>query len=88
MPDKPQNELNLDVNMRSRTKTFYKGLVKSLTTLNDKGELDVLPLHTNFISIVKKYVIIDKSLKTEQKFDIDSAVLSVQDGKIDVYVGV
>jgi F0F1-type ATP synthase epsilon subunit len=74
--------------MRSRTKNYFKGSVHSVTAYNDKGELDILPMHTNFVSIVKKYVIVDKGLKTEQRFDYDTGVLSVQDGKIDLYVGV
>ncbi len=74
--------------MRSRTKNFFNGKVHSITAFNDKGELDILPMHTNFVSIVKGYVIVDKSLSTEQKFEYDSGVLSVQDGKIDLYVGV
>jgi F0F1-type ATP synthase epsilon subunit len=80
--------LLLEVYIRSRTKNYYKGSAQSLTTYNDKGELDILPMHTNFVSIIKKYIIVDKGLPTLKKFDLESAVLSVQDGKVDVYVGV
>lgn len=83
-----QTELTLDFHMRSRTKVYFKGTIHSVTAYNDKGELDVLPMHTNFVSIVKKYIVLDKGLKTEQKFEFDSGVMSVQDGKIDLYVGV
>lgn len=83
-----QTELSLEFYMRSRTKNYFRGTIRSLTAYNDKGELDILPMHTNFVSIVKNYVIVDKGLPTEQKFDYESGVLSVQDGKIDLYVGV
>lgn len=80
--------INLTVNMRSKSKIYYKGNVKSVTTTNERGEFDILPMHTNFVSIVRKYVTLDKNLPTMQKFDIDSAVLSVQNGIVDIYVGI
>jgi len=88
MPQLNKTDLTLEFYMRSRTKNFFRGTISSLTAYNDKGELDILPMHTNFVSIVKKYVIVNKGLPNEQKFDYESGVLSVQDGKIDLYVGV
>jgi len=88
MPQLNKTDLTLEFYMRSRTKNFFRGTISSLTAYNDKGELDILPMHTNFVSIVKNYVIVNKGLPNEQKFDYDSGVLSVQDGKIDLYVGV
>ncbi|NMB69635.1 hypothetical protein GYA27_00325 [candidate division WWE3 bacterium] len=88
MPQLNNTELTLDFYMRSRTKNYFHGTIHSLTAYNDKGELDILPMHTNFVSIVTKYVIVDKGLSTEQKFDYESGVLSVQERKIDLYVGI
>ena len=88
MPQLNKTDLTLEFYMRSRTKNFFRGTISSLTAYNDKGELDILPMQTNFVSIVKKYVIVNKGLPNEQKFDYESGVLSVQDGKIDLYVGV
>lgn len=88
MADLNASELTLDFYMRSRTKNYFEGKVQSITAFNDKGEMDILPMHTNFVSIIKQYIILDKGLPSEKKFDLDSGVLSVQDGKVDVYVGV
>lgn len=78
----------LELFVRSRTKNYFQGKVKSVSSVNQTGEFDILPLHANFITIATKYLIMDKSLPTEKKIDFDSAVVSVIEGKIDVYVGV
>lgn len=83
-----ETELTLGLNMRSRTKSYFNGKVHSVTAYNDKGELDILPLHTNFVSLVKKYVVIDAGLSSQQRFEFDSGVLSVQENTVDLYVGV
>lgn len=88
MADLNASELTLDFYMRSRTKNYFEGKAHSITAFNDKGELDILPMHTNFVSIIKQYIVLDKGLSSEKKFDFESGVLSVQDGKVDVYVGV
>ncbi len=78
----------LELFVRSRTKNYFQGKVKSISSVNQTGEFDILPLHANFITLVTKYLIMDKSLPTEKKIEFDSAVVSVIGGKIDVYVGV
>ena len=76
----------LGIYIRSRKKDYFKGTCYSLTSNNDKGVFDVLPLHANFITLIKDYVIIDKGKSTEQKIDIDKGVLSVSSNKVDVYL--
>jgi F0F1-type ATP synthase epsilon subunit len=78
----------LSVLIKSRTKIFFDGRAQSLTSNNDKGVFDILPQHANFISIIKDFIIVDKGLKTEQKFTIKNGVLSVQSNKVDVYLDV
>ena len=82
------SEDNLELFVRSRTKNYFQGKVKSISSVNQTGEFDILPLHANFITLATKYLIMDKSLPTEKKIEFDSAVVSVIEGKIDVYVGV
>ena len=83
-----KQNLTLVVYIRSRNKSFYKGPIRSLTALNDTGEFDVLPQHANFITLIKDYIILDKDYETEQKFDIESGVLSVLGENINAYIGV
>lgn len=82
------SDLYLTLNVRSRTKTFFQGKVKSVTAINKTGLFDILPLHANFITLVSKYLIIDKGTPTEKKIEFYSAVVSVMGTRVDVYVGV
>ena len=82
------NELTLDVYVRSRTKNYFQGSARSLTATNKTGQFDILPMHANFITMVKDWVIVDKGLSTEKKIEFTSAVISVNGNHLDVYVGV
>ena len=79
---------SLNLFVRSRTKTYFQGRVKSVSSLNQTGAFDILPMHANFITLITKYLIIDRTLPTEKKIEFDSAVVSAIGGKVDVYVGV
>lgn len=78
----------LTVNIRSRKKSFYEGKADSVTSLNDKGEFDVLAQHANFISIISNYVILNKNTKEEKKFVITSGVLRVKADIVDIFLDV
>ncbi len=82
------SDLEVYVKIRSRTKTFFEGNAKSVTSINQTGVFDILPMHANFITLIKDYVLVNKGLPTEKKVQIKSAVLSVIGTKVDVYVEV
>jgi len=79
---------NLNVLVKSRKKTYFKGDALSVTCLNDKGEFDILPEHANFISLIRNYIIIDKGLKSEQKFVISNGILRIKENKAEVFLEV
>lgn len=79
---------NLNVSVRSRKKTYFKGGALSVTSLNDEGEFDILPEHANFISLIRSYIVIDKGLKSEQKFVISNGISRVKENKVEVFLEV
>jgi F0F1-type ATP synthase epsilon subunit len=79
---------NLNVSVRSKKKTYFKGNAVSITSLNDKGEFDILPGHANFISLISKYVVIDKDQKSEQKFVVSNGILRVKENTVEVFLEV
>jgi F0F1-type ATP synthase epsilon subunit len=79
---------NLNVSIRSKKKTYFKGGTMSVTSLNDKGEFDILPGHANFISLISKYVVIDKGQDSEQKFIISNGILRVRENTVEVFLEV
>lgn len=77
---------NIHVLIKNRTKVFFDGPAYSLTSVNDTGVFDILPTHANFVSIIRDYIVIDKGLPTEKKFEIKNGVLSILSNNINVYL--
>lgn len=76
----------LKVSIKSRIKSLYDGSATSLTSVNDTGEFDILASHANFVSLIKEKIILDKSLATEKKFEVNSGVLSCTSDNVSVYL--
>ena len=79
---------SLNISIKDRKKIYFEGNALSITSSNIKGEFDVLPMHADFITLIKKYVIIDRGLTTQQQFDIDNGVMAVLANKVYVYLGI
>lgn len=78
----------IHVTVKSKEKILYDGVAHTVTSKNERGVFDILPLHTNFITLISEIIIIDKGLATEQKFEIEKGVLYVVSNKVDIYVGI
>lgn len=83
-----ESKVLLDVTIKSKEKVLFDGASHSVTSKNERGIFDVLPFHTNFITLIVDYVILDKGLSTEQKFNMEKGVFYVLANKVDVYVGI
>lgn len=96
MADTPQQPVSredlrrkfLTVHIASPDHLVFDGSAKALSTTNDKGPLDILPAHENFISIVKEKIVIYDASNKAKEIKIDSAVLHVNANKVDVFVGI
>jgi F0F1-type ATP synthase epsilon subunit len=74
--------------IRDRERILYKGKALSLTTVNDQGLFDILPNHSNFISIIKdKLDILSPDGKT-LSVPVTRAILKVFEGDVKVYLGI
>jgi F0F1-type ATP synthase epsilon subunit len=86
MPENPNYSETLKVDIRNRKEQFFKGEAKTVSSVNDTGEFDVLPQHANFVTLIKAYVIVDKGMQSEKKFEIDNGVLAAKTDAVDVYL--
>ena len=73
--------------VRDREKILFQGDAKALTSLNDRGEFDVLPEHTNFISVIREKITVHKTDGGHEDFTIDHGVVKVYMGQAAVYLG-
>lgn len=78
----------LEVLIRSKNKIYYKGKAHSVSSANEAGPFDVLSAHTNFITLVRDFIIIDFDLETRRDFKIDRGVLKVSSNKVDGFIGI
>jgi len=88
MADKLRKNPDLFITVKSRKDTLFTGNAYSITSLNELGFFDILPFHTNFVTLIKDFVVIDKGLPTEKNIKMDKGILTVISNTIKVYVGV
>lgn len=83
------NETAIAVCVRNGDKILYNATAKVVSSVNEMGIFDILPLHSNFISIIKEEIIIHESSGGKKKIPItDRGVLSVRENKIDIFLGI
>lgn len=76
----------IHVIIKNKESIIYDGQVTAVSSFNDVGLFDVLPLHENFISLVKDKIIIHDS-SGQKEFKINNGLLKVKDDKVDIYLG-
>ena len=73
----------------SREGVIFEGEAASVSSYNDKGKFDVLPNHTNFISLIKKNLtIMEDDTKGGKNLKFENALMRVKENKVEVYLGV
>ena len=78
---------NVYVIVRDKETILFEDEARAITSFNEKGIFDVLPLHENFISIIKKSVIIHRKTGQKHEIKIDNGILKVFENKINIYLG-
>lgn len=78
----------LHVFIRNRDSVMFQGDVVSISTRNEKGIFDILPLHSNFISLVEQKLILQKIDGQKQEFFVSNGILRVSENRVEVYIGV
>lgn len=78
----------LNVSVRSKKEKIYEGIARSVSSQNEMGFFDILPMHTNFVTLVKNFVVIDKGLSTEKYIKIESGIVTVVGDLVKVYIGI
>lgn len=87
MKNKTDTQL-LQLKMLSPEKTLYEGMVSSVTCHNPKGTFDILYQHTNFMSMIDHEVVIIDPTNKKQVFQIENALINVQDNVVTILVDV
>ena len=62
------------------------GETRGVTSFDSKGQFDVLPYHSNLISVIKNKLILYLPSGDKQEILVSGGVLQVVDGKVRVFL--
>lgn len=82
-----QNKVAFTLTIRDRERILFNGQAKALSSVNEAGVFDILPEHTNFISIVKDKLTVHKPDGGSEDITIDHGVVKVYANQVSVYLG-
>lgn len=74
--------------VRDRETILYQGNALAITTRNERGKLDVLPEHANFISIIDEFVDIIRDDNKILKIPVTRGILKIYDNEARIYLGI
>lgn len=80
--------LILDVIILSSDKTYFLGKAKSVSSKNKLGPFDVLPMHENFISMLRDKVTVVDLAGKKTVVSCDQGILEVADNRVRVFIGI
>ena len=77
----------LQVFVMSGDSILYNDKATSVSSRNENGRFDILPLHTNFISIIKEFINIQQSDSQHKEIIIKNAILRVYENNVQIFIG-
>lgn len=81
---KPQ----LHVTIKSPDTVLYSGDAVILSSENTVGKFDILPNHSNFISLITTEVTLVNLNKKTQNFLFTAGVIKCKDNEISIFIGI
>lgn len=68
--------------------TLYQGEVEAVTSSNIRGTFDILPYHSQFISLIEKEVILHHENGEKRKFDLVRGIIHVVNNEAKIFLGI
>ena len=78
----------LHVEVRSRQGLMFEGELFAVSSFNQAGPFDVLPGHTNFISMIKDKLILRRHDGRVEEINVQDGVIMVEGDKVEVFLGI
>ncbi len=69
-------------------RVVFEGEIEGLSSKNKKGEFDILPDHSNFITVVQEKLTLFFPDKSTKEFAVDLGVIRFLEDKVEVYLGI
>jgi len=75
----------LFLTIRDPDRMLFQNTVDAISTYNNRGLFDVLPVHENFITIIQDSVIVHIKEKV-QKFEFKKGILKVEENEVLIFL--
>lgn len=86
-PQQPLSSTTLHITVINKDGIVTDEDASAVTSYNKIGVFDVLPMHENFISLIKDELIIHKGNESK-KINIKDGIMKVTDNQVKVYLGI
>ena len=78
----------ISLKIHSRAGTLFSGAVSSLSAINKTGRFDIMPMHSNFISLIQGKITYKDAITAQtHEIPIDQAILRTSGNSVDIYLG-
>ena len=74
--------------VRDTENIIFDGDVERISSYNEVGPFDVYPMHANFISIIRKELILYHNKAKVKELQIEQAVMKVKKDKVSIFLGI
>ncbi|OGG11420.1 hypothetical protein A2Z00_05545 [Candidatus Gottesmanbacteria bacterium RBG_13_45_10] len=78
----------LHVRINTPEKMLWEGDADSVSSINTQGPFDILPLHTNFVSIVENHPIKIRIGREEKEYTFPHSLIYAHLNKVFVYTNI
>jgi len=78
----------LQVTIKNPQSFIFQGKAIAVSCINDTGPFDVLPLHSNFISLIKNYILLYESKTKIRKVQFEQGIIKVFENNVDIFLGI
>ncbi len=75
----------LEVVIRDKKGLVWQSLATSISSTNAKGAFDILPEHTNFVSVIDKVLIVRDEKNLQRQLDFKRGIIRVQKNQVEIY---
>jgi F0F1-type ATP synthase epsilon subunit len=78
----------LTVTIKKPGETIFSGTASAVSSVTDRGKFDILPLHANFIALIKEVVTIHQHNQKPTVIPIKTGVLKVKENIVKIILGI
>lgn len=77
--------MKLTVFVKSTDSVIWEGEAESVSSVNSQGPFDVLPYHSNFISVIENHPIVVRVGREKKEYSFPFSVIYAHSNTVDIY---